>query len=178
MKKSVWSVVGIVVGGLLVIYTLLNFAGTGTLQAYEEISIPVPEMSVPLLNGSAGQVGPETLVGQVTLVSFFASWCSPCHINHKMLLKLGKEYGVPLVGINLRDKSHEAELWLLENGNPFKVVGSDPQGKMAGAWGVKGIPQIFVVDKKGQIRFRHTGVLTPDRIDQVLIPLIHQLEAE
>ena len=178
MKKWLWGIVGVVAGGLLLIYAILHFAGKGTLQAYEEMSVPVPPVSAPFLNGTAGQVGPELFVGKVTLVSFFASWCGPCHVNHKMLLKLTKEHGVHLVGINLRDKSHEAELWLLENGNPFKFVGSDPQGAMAGAWGVQGIPQIFVVDKKGQIRFRHTGVLTPDRIEQVLLPLIRKLEAE
>ena len=178
MKKWLLGIAGVLGGGFILIYVILHIATSGTAKAFEEVSIPIPAVSVPLLNGTQGQVGPETLTGQVTLVSFFASWCGPCHLNHKLLLTLSQNNSLRIVGINLRDNTHEAEMWLIENGNPFKLVGSDPQGHMAGAWGVRGIPQIFVVDKKGTIRFRHTGVLTMDRIDQVLLPLIQKLEAE
>ncbi len=177
MKKWILGVASVVGTGFLLIYVILHFGTSGTSKAYEEISTPVPQISAALLEGTPGQVDSKTFLGQVTVVSFFASWCGPCHMNHKMLFTL-KNMGHTLIGINLRDRTPEAELWLLENGNPFKTVASDPQGQMAGAWGVKGIPQIFVVDKKGFIRFRHTGILTTDRIETVIDPLIRKLEAE
>ncbi|MEO3428017.1 DsbE family thiol:disulfide interchange protein [Pelagibius sp. CAU 1746] len=114
--------------------------------------------------------------GQVVLVNFFASWCVPCRAEHAFLTDLAEETGVPLYGINHRDKPEDAAAWLAELGNPYTRIGADP-GRAAVEWGVTGVPETFVVDREGRIRYHHRGPLVPDVIERQVKPLLEELRS-
>ncbi len=112
------------------------------------------------------------LAGHVTVVNVFASWCIPCRDEHQVLEKLKSQTGVALYGINQKDAPDQAAAFLQQLGNPYDAVGADSDGRVSIDWGVYGVPETFVVDPKGVIRFKHTGPLSPDDIDRELVPAI------
>ena len=93
----------------------------------------------------------------VTLVNFFASWCAPCRDEHKYINKISKDISIKIIGINYKDKPDKAISWLKEFENPYFKVIKDPKGKVAIDWGVYGIPETFLVNSKGIIKFKHVG---------------------
>ncbi|MDE2134622.1 MAG: heme lyase CcmF/NrfE family subunit [Alphaproteobacteria bacterium] len=127
----------------------------------------------PLL---AGQQGFKTadLRGKVTLVNFFASWCIPCREEHPFLPQVAKA-GIVLIGINYKDRPEDAKAWLAELGNPYPRIAVDAHGRTGIDFGVYGVPESYLIDKQGVIRFKQTGPLTPDIINNQLIPLAEKL---
>ncbi|MDP9195728.1 MAG: DsbE family thiol:disulfide interchange protein [Pseudomonadota bacterium] len=110
----------------------------------------------------------------VTLVNFFATWCVPCVAEHPVLMAL-KEKGVTISGILYRDDLEKADEWLEQRGNPYLRTGSDDQGIAATAFAISGIPETFVIDPDGIIRYRHAGPLTQDVVDREILPLVKAL---
>ncbi|MBK5945452.1 thiol:disulfide interchange protein [Rhodobacter veldkampii DSM 11550] len=110
--------------------------------------------------------------GRVKLVNFWASWCAPCRIEHPYLTGLAAE-GVPIYGINYKDKPENAAQFLADMGNPYAAIGADASGMdTAVNWGVYGVPETFVVDGDGRILFRFAGPVTPDVIEKHLRPFL------
>jgi len=142
------------------------------------IDRPVPEFDLGPIDGMAGP-GLKTADlsnGQVTLVNFFASWCVPCRAEHALLIELVKFDGVRLVGINYKNEAEEARAWLAELGNPYAAIGADTSGRYGLEWGVYGLPEPFVIDQQGRIRYRHVGQLDTDALKRTLRPLLRELE--
>jgi len=138
------------------------------------IGKPVPQFALPaLLDGNAG-LKTADLKGKVVLVNVFASWCVPCRAEHPLLMRLAKE-GLELDGINYKDKPEDAKLWLVNLGDPYKRIGSDLEGTVGIDWGVYGVPETFVVDRAGTIRFKQVGPLSPGVINDTIVPLVRQL---
>ncbi|WP_420403647.1 DsbE family thiol:disulfide interchange protein [Nisaea sp.] len=141
------------------------------------IDKPAPGHALPpLLQGKPG-FGPEDLKGEVKLVNFFASWCGPCRVEHPILMRLSAEGRVPLVGINYKDRPEAAVGWLRELGDPFGRIGVDPDGRVAIDWGVYGVPETYLVDAEGHIRYRHVGPLTGTALNDTILPMVEQLKA-
>jgi len=141
------------------------------------IDQPVPEFELGPIEGMAGP-GLKTADltnGQVTLVNFFASWCVPCRIEHPLLIELVKYDGVRLVGINYKNEAEEARAWLAQLGNPYAAIGADTTGRVGIEWGVYGLPETFVIDKQGRIRYRHVGQLDADALKRTIRPLLREL---
>jgi cytochrome c biogenesis protein CcmG/thiol:disulfide interchange protein DsbE len=128
----------------------------------------VPGLDVP------GLATADLAGGKVVMVNFFASWCVPCLAEHPYLTAFSEESGVPLYGINHRDKPEDAAAWLAELGNPYRRIGADP-GRAAVDWGVTGVPETFVIDGAGRIRWHHRGPLVPQVIERDLKPLLAAL---
>ena len=101
--------------------------------------------------------------------------CVPCLAEHPLLTRLAREDGIPVFGVNYKDETADATAWLSRHGNPYEKVGADADGRTAIDWGVYGVPETFVVDRDGHIRFRHAGPLTPDVVRTQLMPLIEGL---
>ena len=138
------------------------------------IGKPVPQFALPaLLDGNAG-LKTADLKGKVVLVNVFASWCVPCRAEHPLLMRLAKE-GLELDGINYKDKPEDAKLWLVNLGDPYKRIGSDLEGTVGIDWGVYGVPETFVVNRTGTIRFKQVGPLSPGVINDTIVPLVRQL---
>jgi DsbE subfamily thiol:disulfide oxidoreductase len=128
----------------------------------------------PLEPGKPG-LKSEELKGQVTLINFFASWCVPCRAEAPILMDLAKDKRLELDGIAYKNKPGDTEGFLAEFGNPFTRVVVDDTGRTAINFGVYGVPESYLVDKDGIVRFREAGPLTPDVVDTQLKPLLAQL---
>jgi cytochrome c biogenesis protein CcmG, thiol:disulfide interchange protein DsbE len=135
------------------------------------IGKPAPNFALPaLLDGKPG-VANADLKAKTVLVNMFASWCVPCRAEHPLLMRLASQ-GVPIYGIDYKDKPEDAKAWLGELGDPYQRLGADPTGTAALDWGVYGVPETFVVDQTGTIRFKQVGPLTIDIIDGTILPLL------
>lgn len=135
---------------------------------------PAPDFTLPLLKEPAHSVTRNDLVGQVTLVNFFASWCAPCRVEHAQLMAI-KRQGVHLIGIAYKDKNEDSLAWLAENGDPYSVVAADASGRTAIDFGVYGVPETYLVDKTGAVRYRQVGVLSEEDWEGKVKPLLAAL---
>lgn len=135
------------------------------------INEPAPEFDLPPLFAKERGFRTADLHGKVTLVNFFASWCVPCREEHAALALIPKSAGIELVGIDYKDPPEDASLWLEELGNPYSAVAVDSEGKAGINFGVYGVPESYLIDGQGVIRFKQTGPLTPKIIQSHLIPL-------
>lgn len=120
----------------------------------------------------------KDLLGKVSLFNAWASWCTTCRLEHPLLMQLAKEMNVPIYGLNYLDNLSEAKTLLAQTGNPYLASGFDERGQVGIAWGLTGTPETFVVDKKGIIRYKQIGNLTPDVLDKEILPLIEKLRLE
>jgi len=141
------------------------------------IDRPAPDFSLPGLYQSTDGLARNDLDGRVTLVNFFASWCAPCREEHAQLMALARRPGVTLDGVAYKDKPEESRRFLDLLGNPYRHVGIDRAGTTAIDFGVYGVPEPYVVDSTGRIRYRHVGPLTADDINAKIVPLIERLTA-
>jgi cytochrome c biogenesis protein CcmG, thiol:disulfide interchange protein DsbE len=139
------------------------------------IDRPAPDFALPGLFESAEGLTRKDLDGRVTLVNFFASWCAPCREEHNELLELSHFAGVALDGIAYKDKPEDSRRFLQSLGNPFARVGVDRDGSTAIDFGVYGVPETYLVDATGHIRYRHVGPLTAADIKTEIVPLMRHI---
>jgi cytochrome c biogenesis protein CcmG/thiol:disulfide interchange protein DsbE len=169
--------------GLLFVVPVLIFAGVAAYLGFGLtrdprqlpsvlIDKPAPDFQLPALGAKPGLATPD-LTGKVTLVNFFASWCAPCRIEHPLLMRLAKE--VPLVGVAYKDKPEDSKRFLEQLGDPYAKIGVDRDGRTAIDFGVYGVPETYVVDREGKIRYRHVGPLTPEVWRDTIAPLMARL---
>jgi len=107
------------------------------------------------------------------LVNFWASWCVPCLIEHPLLTRLSRE-GVPVFGLNYKDTPQDAMGFLRRNGNPFARLGRDEAGRIGIEWGVYGLPETFLIDRGGVIRWKQVGAMTEAILQQDLRPMLQR----
>ncbi len=139
------------------------------------IDKPVPEFDLPPLFDDKPGLATADLNGQVALVNVFASWCIPCRVEHPLFMRIAEEGEVPVYGINYKDAPADAKRWLAELGDPYTRIGADRDGRAGIEWGVYGVPETFLVDGTGTIRFKHVGPLTVDVLDETIMPLVREL---
>lgn len=142
------------------------------------INKPAPKFQLPLLLYPDKVTSNKDFVGRITLLNVWASWCYACAQEHDLLLELAKNEYIALYGLNYKDDSVAAKKWLNDYGNPYQIIAVDKAGHVAIDFGVYGSPETFVIDKKGVVRYKHIGPLTPDSWKQNFIPLIEQLRKE
>ncbi|MBN4063838.1 DsbE family thiol:disulfide interchange protein [Cardiobacterium sp. AH-315-I02] len=122
------------------------------------IGKPAPEFELPLLL-QQGSFSDKDLIGHVTLVNVWASWCISCRQEHDTLKYLARN-GARVVGLNYKDEPEDAKKWLARLGNPYQVVAADYEGRAGIDWGVYATPETFLIDKNGIIRHKVIGPLT------------------
>jgi len=136
---------------------------------------PVPELT------EAGQPVPGVaradLLGTVSVVNVFASWCVPCRQEHPLLEDLARSGKAQMIGINYKDKPENARRFLGTLGNPYARVGADENGRAAIDWGVYGVPETFIVDAAGTIRYKFIGPLSPQSYREVFLPQLERVLA-
>jgi cytochrome c biogenesis protein CcmG/thiol:disulfide interchange protein DsbE len=138
------------------------------------IGHPAPQTALPPLQGlvnNGAQVpglDPAMFKGKVSVVNVWASWCVPCHDEAPLLIELGRDKRLQLVGINYKDAPDNARRFLGRYGNPYGIVGVDGNGRAAIEWGVYGVPETFIVGREGTVVYKMVGPVTPDNIDTVL----------
>ena len=142
------------------------------------IDKPAPVFSAPKLQSPEEKLSPVDLKGKVWLFNVWASWCASCRLEHPILNQLAKQKAVIIIGLNYKDEPIAAKGWLAQLGNPYDVSIMDQDGRIGIDWGVYGVPETFVVDKHGLIRYKHTGPVTAEDVPQIFLPLIAKLQAE
>jgi len=141
------------------------------------IGKPAPAFNLPLLHQLDKTFSPESMLGKVWILNVWASWCVSCRAEHPVLNQLVSNNKVNLVGLNYKDEVADARGWLARYGDPYQLSVSDLEGSAGIEWGVYGVPETFVMDKKGIVRLKHTGPVTNKDIKEKIIPLIRKLEA-
>jgi len=140
------------------------------------IDKPAPRFALPPLEPGRGGFASADLRGHVSLVNAFASWCAPCREEHPALAALARSGRVPLYGIDYKDPPDAARAWIAALGDPYGRIGADDDGRVAIDWGVYGVPETFLVDRTGRIRYKHVGPLTEADIKSEILPLVAQLD--
>lgn len=160
---------------------------TGDPQKLPSVLIgkPVPSFALAAVpkDGGGGPAWPtfssaDLARGQPSIVNVWASWCAPCLVEHPHLMELAQTSGVPIYGINYKDKPDAARRFLGRFGNPFTAVGMDDTGRTAIELGVYGVPETFVIDGAGRIVMRHAGPLTPEIVARDIKPALARAKGE
>lgn len=136
---------------------------------------PVPAFDLPALKPEKPGLATGDLKGEVSIVNVFASWCVPCRAEHPLWMKLAESGEVPIHAINWKDQRAAAVTWLQELGDPYGRIGHDPDNKAGIEWGVYGVPETYVIDREGRIRYKHVGPLFPETYTEVIAPLLKEL---
>lgn len=137
-----------------------------------------PLFNLPLLHKPDQTFSPEKMSGKVWILNIWASWCVSCRAEHQVLNRLISNNKVNLIGLNYKDEVTDARRWLARLGDPYQLSVSDIEGLAGIDWGVYGVPETFVIDKKGIVRLKHTGPVSNDDVSKKIIPLVKKLEAE
>ncbi len=142
------------------------------------IGLPAPAFSLPQLHEPAKKFSPADMKGKVWLFNLWASWCESCRDEHPLLLALSQQNIVPIIGLDYKDTAPAAEAWLARGGNPYLLSVTDVEGRIGIDYGVTGVPETFVIDKHGIIRYKEVGMVTPQNLEKTILPLVKKLEQE
>lgn len=142
------------------------------------IDDPLPTFNLPSLQNPEKYLTQENVKGKVSLLNVWATWCPSCRVEHPHLLKIAKEYGVPVIGLNYKDDREAAKEWLVKLQNPYEFNIFDEKGKLGLDLGVYGAPETYIVDKKGVVRFRYVGVVDDRVWKSILAPRITEYSKE
>jgi cytochrome c biogenesis protein CcmG/thiol:disulfide interchange protein DsbE len=141
------------------------------------IGKPAPAFRLEQLHDEKLAFTPEEMRGKVWLLNVWASWCVACQQEHPLLVDMSKQKIVPIVGLNYKDKREDGVRWLNRYGNPYLLSAHDFQGQVGIDYGVYGVPETFLIDKQGVIRFKQIGPITPEALEEKILPLIRELNA-
>jgi cytochrome c biogenesis protein CcmG/thiol:disulfide interchange protein DsbE len=140
------------------------------------IDKPAPTFTLSRLDDSSKVMRRDDMLGKVWMLNVWASWCVACRDEHAALLAFSRSQPVPIIGLNYKDTRAGGLGWLGQFGNPYQASVFDQDGRVGIDFGVYGVPETFVIDKKGVIRFKQIGVLTPQVIATRIQPLLKELD--
>jgi cytochrome c biogenesis protein CcmG/thiol:disulfide interchange protein DsbE len=168
---------------LAIFVVLVVFLGIGLNRNPREVPSPLidkpaPAFQVAQLHQADKTISQQDMLGKVWLLNVWASWCVSCRQEHPVLVELAKRNVVPIVGLNYKDGRNEGMQWLREWGDPYVLSAFDHDGRVGIDYGVYGVPETFVIDKTGTIRYKHIGPLTQEAVEKKLLPLVQELNAK
>ena len=160
---------------------VVAFLGVGLGLNPREVPSPLigkaaPAFKLARLDDATQTVSRDDLLGQVWMLNVWASWCAPCREEHPLVIDIARRQLVPDYGLNYKDQVTAARNWLAGLGNPYRATLVDSDGRVGIDFGVYGVPETFIVDRQGVIRFKHTGPLTPDVLRTRIEPLLKELQ--
>ena len=166
---------------LVLFIVLVVFLAIGLTRDPHEIPSPLvnkpaPTFALPQLSDPQKRFKSEEMRGKVWLLNAWASWCLPCQEEHPALLQLAQSGVVPVYGLNYKDEREKALAWLDELGDPYTLIVSDTDGRVAIDYGIYGVPETFLIDRNGVIRYKQTGPLTEEIVQKKIIPLVKELQ--
>jgi cytochrome c biogenesis protein CcmG/thiol:disulfide interchange protein DsbE len=139
------------------------------------INKPAPAFRLAQLHDSSKTFSAEEMRGRVWLLNVWASWCVSCRDEHPVLVELSKTGQIPIYGLNYKDKRQDGMAWLAELGNPYVLSAQDSDGRVGIDYGVYGVPETYLIDKNGVIRFKQIGPVTPEVLQTKILPLAQEL---
>jgi cytochrome c biogenesis protein CcmG/thiol:disulfide interchange protein DsbE len=137
----------------------------------------MPEFSLPRLQDPTATLSNTDLMGKVSILNVWATWCVSCRAEHEVLLLLAKTGKVDIYGLNYKDERDPAKQWLAKLGNPYVANAFDADGRVGIDWGVYGAPETFIMDRHGIIRHKHIGPLSVDAVNNEILPLVAELQS-
>jgi len=140
------------------------------------IGKPAPAFELPVLAQPDKRFGPVDMKGKVWLLNVWASWCVTCREEHPVLVQLAGKRVIPVVGLNYKDKDEPAQAWLKQFGNPYDFSVVDADGRIGIDYGVYGVPETYLIDGEGVIRYKQIGALTSALLEQKVLPLARTLQ--
>ena len=167
---------------LVVFVALAVFLAVGLTHDPREIPSPfigkpAPAFKLERLHEPTQAFGPEQMKGKVWLLNVWASWCVSCRAEHPVLVEFSKRNAVPIVGLDYKDTREDGLKWLDRFGNPYTLSAFDVDGRVGIDYGVYGVPETFVIDREGVIRYKQIGPVTPEALDEKILPLLKSLGA-
>ncbi|HEY4999059.1 MAG TPA: DsbE family thiol:disulfide interchange protein [Usitatibacter sp.] len=167
----------------LAVFALLAvFLAVGLTHDPREVPSPLigklaPDFRLERLHDEKLAFTPAEMKGKVWLLNVWASWCVSCRVEHPLLVEMSRRNLVPIVGLDYKDQREEGLRWLEKQGNPYALSAFDVDGKVGIDYGVYGVPETFVIDKQGVIRYKQIGPITPEALDKTILPLLKTLGA-
>lgn len=137
---------------------------------------PAPAFKIAQLEPVDAQFSPEDMKGKVWLFNVWASWCVACRQEHPVLMEFARAKVAPLIGLDYKDQRKDALGVLKRSGNPYDITAFDADGRVGIDYGVYGVPESYVIDKAGVIRYKHIGPITMEAMEKTIIPLIQKLQ--
>jgi len=141
------------------------------------IGKPAPAFELTKLDAADQKLKRDDLLGKVWVLNVWASWCAPCREEHPLVVAFAKKKLSPVYGLNYKDQRPAGLGFLRQLGDPYEASLFDADGRVGIDYGVYGVPETFVVDKQGIIRFKHIGPLNPDVLRDKIEPLVKELNA-
>jgi len=166
---------------LAVFIVLMVFLYVGLFRDPREVPSPLvgqpaPTFTLAQLHAPDKQLSTADMKGQVWLLNVWASWCVSCRVEHPLLVELSKANIVPVIGLNYKDRNELGKQWLAQNGDPYRLSVVDADGRVGIDFGVYGVPETFVIDKSGMIRYKQIGPITTEALEKTILPLVRQLQ--
>jgi cytochrome c biogenesis protein CcmG/thiol:disulfide interchange protein DsbE len=165
---------------LALFFVLVGFLAVGLHLDPREVPSPLigkpaPEFALPQLDAPAQTIRRADMLGKVWMLNVWASWCDACRDEHPYLVEFAKTRAVPIYGLDYKDQREPAQAWLAQRGNPYDASLFDADGRVGIDFGVYGVPETFVIDKQGVVRFKQIGALTPEVLRDKVLPLLRRL---
>ncbi|MDT4967120.1 MAG: cytochrome c biosis protein CcmG, thiol:disulfide interchange protein DsbE [Acidobacteriota bacterium] len=166
---------------LAMFFVLIIFLALGLRHDPSEIPSPLidkaaPAFALPVLSDTGETFKSQDMRGKVWLLNAWASWCIACQEDHRALLALARARLVPIYGLNYKDEPRDAMAWLDSLGNPYTLNVSDMDGRVGIDYGIYAVPETFVIDRNGVIRYKQIGPITEDALQNKIIPLVKELQ--
>ncbi|MDT3737063.1 MAG: DsbE family thiol:disulfide interchange protein [Denitratisoma sp.] len=160
---------------------LVAFLAVGLNLNPREVPSPLvgksaPAFELPQLHQPEAKFAPKDMQGKVWLLNVWASWCVSCRQEHPILVELAKSGIVPIYGLNYKDPRDDALKWLKQFGDPYVLSIADVEGRVGIDYGVYGVPETYVIDKAGVIRYKQIGPVTQDVLEKTILPLVKELQ--
>ena len=173
MKRFLWP--------LAIFLLLVGFLAAGLKLNPREVPSPLigkpaPAFTLPVLQQPEKRFSPADMRGKVWLLNVWASWCESCRDEHPLLVALSKRAALPILGLNYKDKGEDALRWLARYGDPYQLSVVDADGRIGIDYGVYGVPETYLIDAEGVIRYKQIGAITPAILEQNIQPLAMALK--
>lgn len=139
------------------------------------IGKPIPGFSLAAVHDPGHMVEPADFRGQPWLLNVWATWCVSCRVEHEVLVAAARRHGATIVGLDYKDERPAAVQWLRERGDPYVVSAFDPEGRAGLDLGVYGVPETYVIDAEGIIRYKHIGPLSHEQLQDKILPMLIRL---
>jgi len=173
MKKAL---IPLVIFAVLVVFLAIGLTRDPHEIPSPLINKPAPMFIAPILQTPAEKFSAKDMLGKVWLLNTWASWCVACRQEHPILMEFAKTKTLPIIGLDYKDQNTEGMKWLARYGNPYDQTITDQDGRIGIDFGVYGVPESFLIDKAGVIRYKHIGPVTDEALRDKILPLIRELQ--
>jgi len=177
MKRMWWFLIPLLAFAVLVFFLAKGLTKNPAYVPSPLVGKAAPSFELPQLHDPRERFAPEDLKGRVWLLNVWASWCVSCRAEHPVLIDFARTHpDVPLIGLDYKDQRPDALAWLKQHGNPYVLSVSDTDGRVGIDYGVYGVPETYVIDQAGIIRYKHVGPLTPEVVQTLIDPMLKGLK--